>query len=124
MRRYPQMDEARQVSIGGGGQPQWRSDQSELFYLSPGHALMAVDAPGAARPSFGAPQRLFHMLIVGGVSDARDSYAVMPDGATFFVYGARETTGPAPITLIRNWAEGLTPFTAPLTREPRRVAIH
>ena len=124
VRRYPQMDEARQVSVGGGGQPQWRSDQSELFYLSPGHALMAVDAPGAARLSFGSPRRLFHTSIVGGLSDARDSYAVMPDGATFLVYGARETAGPAPITLIRNWAAGLTPFAAPPAREPRRVAIH
>ena len=51
-------------------------------------------------------------------------HAVMPDGATFLVYGARETAGPAPITLIRNWAAGLTPFAAPPAREPRRVAIH
>jgi dipeptidyl aminopeptidase/acylaminoacyl peptidase len=65
VRRYPQMDQPRQVSVGGGGQPQWRSDQSELFYLSPGHALMAVDAPGAGRPSFGAPRRLFQTSIGG-----------------------------------------------------------
>jgi len=108
-RRYPQMDEARQVSVGGGGQPQWRSDQSELFYLSPDHALMAVDAPGAARPAFGSPRRLFHTSIVGSPSDARDSYAVMPDGRTFLLYGNQDATGPVPITLIRNWAAGLTP---------------
>jgi DNA-binding winged helix-turn-helix (wHTH) protein len=123
VRRYPQLDEPRQVSIGGGGQPQWRSDQSELFYLSPGQALIAIDAPGAGRPSFGAPRRLFQTSMVGAPSDARDSYAVMPDGATFLVYGARETTGPAPITLIRNWAAGLTPFTVARAREPRSVAI-
>jgi len=122
VRRYPQMDEPRQVSVGGGGQPQWRSDQSELFYLSPGHALMAVDAPGAGRPSFGAPRRLFHTSMVGAPSDVRDSYAVMPDGATFLVYAARETAGPAPITVIRNWAAGLTPFAVVPAPEPRSVA--
>jgi Tol biopolymer transport system component len=122
VRRYPQMDEPRQVSVGGGGQPQWRPDQSELFYLSPDHALMAVDTPGGARPSFGSPRRLFHTAIVGGPSDARDSYAVMPDGATFLVYGVRETTGPAPITLIRNWAAGLTPVAVAPAPEPRTLA--
>jgi len=123
VRRYPQMDEARQVSVGGGGQPQWRSDQSELFYLSPGHALMAVDAPGTARPSFGTPRRLFHTSIVGGLSDARDSYAVMPDGRTFLVYGSHDVTGPAPITLIKNWASGLAPVAIVPAREPRNVAL-
>ena len=123
VRRYPEMDEPRQVSVGGGGQPQWRADQSELFYLSPDHTLMAVVNPGAGRPSFGAPHRLFQTSIVGGPSDARDSYAVMPDGATFLVHGARETAGPAPITLIRNWASGLTLFAVAPGPEPRRVAI-
>src|SRR6185436_743168 len=116
----PQMDEPRQVSVAGGGQPQWRPDQSELFYLSPDHALMAADAPGAQRTTFGAPRRLFQTTIVGGPSDARDSYAVMPDGTTFLVSGVRDTGGPAPITLIRNWAAGLTPSPAVTTRVTRR----
>ena len=119
VRRYPQMDEPRQVSVGGGGQPQWRPDQSELFYLSPDHTLMAVVTPGAERPSFGTPQRLFQTSIAGGPSDARDSYAVMSDGATFLVYGTRDTAGPAPITVIRNWAAGLTPVAVAPAREPR-----
>jgi len=59
---------------------------------------------------------------VGAPSDVRDSYAVMPDGATFLVYAARETAGPAPITVIRNWAAGLTPFAVVPAREPRSVA--
>ena len=123
VRRYPQMDEPRQVSVGGGGQPQWRPDQSELFYLSPDHTLMAVVTPGAERPSFGTPQRLFQTSIAGGPSDARDSYAVMPGGATFLVYGTRDTAGPAPITVIRNWAAGLTPFAVAPAREPRSFAM-
>ena len=122
VRRYPQTDLPRQVSVGGGGQPQWRPDQSELFYLSPDHALMAVDTPGAGRPSFGAPRRLFQTSIAGGPSDARDSYAVMPDGATFLVYGTRDSAGPAPITVIRNWTAGLTPGAVAPARVPRSVA--
>ena len=121
VRRYPQMDQPRRVSVGGGGQPQWRPDQSELFYLSPDHVLMAVDAPRANEPSVGSRRRLFLAPIVGGLSDARDSYAVMPDGATFLVYGARQADTPAPITLIRNWAAGLTPYTVgPSRAAPER----
>jgi hypothetical protein len=84
---------------------------------------MAVDAPGTARPSFGTPRRLFHTSIVGGLSDARDSYAVMPDGRTFLVYGSHDVTGPAPITLIKNWASGLAPVAIVPAREPRNVAL-
>jgi N-acetylmuramic acid 6-phosphate (MurNAc-6-P) etherase len=115
------MDQPRRVSMGGGGQPQWRSDQSELFYLSPDNVLMAVDAPGSNAPSFGSPRRLFLTPIAGGPSDARDSYAVMPDGTSFLVYGARKAPAPAPITLIRNWAAGLTPYAAGASRDPRSI---
>ena len=38
----PSSTERHQVSVGGGGQPQWRDDQSELFYIAADRALVAV----------------------------------------------------------------------------------
>src|SRR6188474_3217219 len=37
---FPTFTSKRQISSGGGFQPQWRGDGRELFYLSPDGALM------------------------------------------------------------------------------------
>jgi eukaryotic-like serine/threonine-protein kinase len=107
VRRYPELDTPRQVSVGGGSQPQWRADLQELFYLAPDRSLMAVTVRPMANESFGAPRRLFRASIADSPSDARDSYAAMPDGRSFLIDGRRDGV-PAPITLMRHWAAGLT----------------
>jgi Tol biopolymer transport system component len=108
VRRYPELDAPRQVSRGGGGQPQWRPDLRELFYLSPDRSLMVVTvSDGGNMSSFGAPRRLFRTSIAEGPSAARDSYAVMPDGRSFLI-DARRALTTEPITVIRDWAAGLT----------------
>jgi DNA-binding winged helix-turn-helix (wHTH) protein/Tol biopolymer transport system component len=107
VRRYPELDAPRQVSAGGGSQPQWRADQQELFYLGADRSLMAVTVGPASNASFGAPRRLFRAPIAGNPSDARDSYAAMPDGRTFLI-DARRDGVPPPITVMRHWAAGLT----------------
>jgi hypothetical protein len=61
----------------------------------------------AANESFGAPRRLFRAPIADSPSDARDSYAAMPDGRSFLIDGRRDGVS-APITLMRHWAAGLT----------------
>ena len=108
VRRYPALDEPRLISVGGGGQPQWRADQRELFYLSHDGSLMAVAATGSDRVSFGAPRRLFRTSIEDGPSGARDSYAVTADGRTFLIDGRRDDDMPPPIIVMRNWTAGLT----------------
>jgi DNA-binding winged helix-turn-helix (wHTH) protein/Tol biopolymer transport system component len=109
VRRYPELDAPRQVSTGGGGQPQWRADQRELFYLSPDRSLMAASSLIDARDaSFGAPRRLFRTSIAEGPAAARDSYAAMPDGRSFLI-DARRDSSTEPITVIVDWAAGLTP---------------
>lgn len=107
VRRYPSLDEPRLISVGGGGQPQWRADQRELFYLSHDGSLMAV-AVGSDRVSFGAPRRLFRTSIEDGPSGARDSYAVMADGRSFLIDARRADDMPSPITVMLNWTAGLT----------------
>ncbi len=61
--RYPELGEKRQVSIGGGGQPQWRADQHELFYLSADRAVSAVDIDMSAGIAFGTPRALFRASV-------------------------------------------------------------
>jgi eukaryotic-like serine/threonine-protein kinase len=107
VRRYPAMDDPQLVSVGGGGQPQWRADQKELFYLAQDRSLMAVAIEGGDRLSYGTPQRLFRTAIGVGPSAARDSYAVMSDGQSFLIDGRQDRDPDAPITMMRNWAEGL-----------------
>jgi DNA-binding winged helix-turn-helix (wHTH) protein/Tol biopolymer transport system component len=112
VRRYPELDRPRQVSNGGGGQPQWRADQRELFYLSPDRSLMASTVTDAREVSFGAPRRLFRTSIAEGPSAARDSYATMPDGRSFLI-DARGDASARPITVMLNWTAGLTPVPSP-----------
>jgi Tol biopolymer transport system component len=114
VRRFPELDTPHQVSIGGGSQPQWRADQQELFYLAPDRSLMAVTVRPAAREWFGAPRRLFRAPIADSPSDARDSYAVMPDGRSFLIDGRRDEV-PSSITVMRHWSAGLAAPPAPLT---------
>ena len=48
---FPSFNDKRRVSRDGGGQPLWRNDGKELFYLSLQGKLMAVDT------TLGAPSR-------------------------------------------------------------------
>jgi Tol biopolymer transport system component len=120
VRRYPELDAPRRVSTGGGGQPQWRPDQRELFYLSPDRSLMAVTiSDGGHMSSIGTPRRLFRTSIAEGPSAARDSYAVMPDGRSFLI-DARRNSSTEPITVMLDWAAGLT-SAPPLQPSARRA---
>jgi DNA-binding winged helix-turn-helix (wHTH) protein/Tol biopolymer transport system component len=123
VRRYPELDAPRQVSAGGGGQPQWRPDQRELFYLSPDRSLMAVTVTDRNMSSFGGPRRLFRTSIAEGPSAARDSYAAMPDGRSFLI-DARRDSSTEPITVMLDWAAGLTsaPPPQPSARRATEVA--
>lgn len=112
VRRYPELDEARVVSLGGGAQPQWRADGQELFYLAPDRSLMAVAVSGSDRVSFAQPRRLFRTPIHDSPSDARDSYAVMPDGQSFLI-DSRRDVAPTAITVMMGWTAGLSLPNAP-----------
>ena len=107
VRRYPAMDDPQVVSAGGGGQPQWRPDQKELFYLAQDRSLMAVAVHGSESLSYGSPRRLFRTSIGTAPSAARDSYAVMSDGQSFLIDGRLDRDRNAPITMMLNWAAGL-----------------
>jgi dipeptidyl aminopeptidase/acylaminoacyl peptidase len=106
VQRYPELVEKRMVSSGGGGQPQWRADQRELFYLSADRSLVAVAvaADTADTISFGAPRRMFRAPVAGDPDDARDHYAASADGVKFLVDSAVDNSDGTAITVIVNWA--------------------
>jgi eukaryotic-like serine/threonine-protein kinase len=100
--RYPELGERYKVSIGGGGQPQWRRDQSELYYIAPDRAVVAVSIVQDPEHPFASPRRLFRARVAGGPDDARDYYAAAPDGGRFLLDRA-DDSGDGPITVVVNW---------------------
>jgi hypothetical protein len=105
--RYPELGEKRQVSIGGGGQPQWRADQQELFYLSADRAVSAVAIDASAGLAFGTPRALFRASVAGNPADARELYAAAADGSRFLLESPVEEASDRPITVIVDWAAGI-----------------
>jgi dipeptidyl aminopeptidase/acylaminoacyl peptidase len=80
--------ETVRVSKDGGGQPRWREDGKELFYLSLDGRLMAVSVrEGATGPEVGAPTTLVPADRLRAVVQGPDydDYAVTADGQRFLV---------------------------------------
>jgi dipeptidyl aminopeptidase/acylaminoacyl peptidase len=102
---FPSFTDKRQVSRGGGCQPLWRKDGKELFYLGLQGKLMAVPTTTGATFHAGVPTFLFKAPI--SVSPVIDQYAVTRDGQRFILGAARDIA--APITVVVNWAAGLSP---------------
>jgi hypothetical protein len=88
------------VSDDGGGQPQWRADGRELFYVAPDGALMAVPiAPRGDVPP-GAPRRLFQLR--DDPSDYIPQYAPARDGQRFLALRPVACEVP-PIRVVSGW---------------------
>ena len=104
--RFPGLEDRRMVSVGGGGQPQWRSDQRELFYLSLERAVVSVDVSNGHPLTFGSPRQLFRASVPGDPRDARDFFAANASGTRFLIdHALRGDEGEA-ITVMVNWSAG------------------
>jgi serine/threonine protein kinase/Tol biopolymer transport system component len=101
---FPSFADKRQVSRGGGGQPQWRKDGKELFYLALDGNLMAVRTTSGAAFNAGVPASLFRAPI--RVDPVIDQYGVARDGQRF-IFAPFDSA--VPITVLVNWAAGLKP---------------
>jgi Tol biopolymer transport system component len=75
---FPTFTSKRQISSGGGVQPQWRSDGRELFYLALDGSLMSVRTVGHSGFMATRPERLFTTNIAP--NSGIPQYAVTPDG--------------------------------------------
>ena len=100
-----------QVSNGGGGQPRWRRDGKELFYIGPRSTLYSVGVttkgdnfqPDTAKP-------LFSVQITGGAgTGATDLWRwdISNDGQRFLINTPVESDTAAPITVLLNWQSHL-----------------
>jgi eukaryotic-like serine/threonine-protein kinase len=67
-----------QVSTSGGGQPVWRADGKELFYLGADGTMMAVPIDATGQFNAGVPQALFPTRARAGVVNQK--FAVTKDG--------------------------------------------
>jgi len=95
------------VSKGGGGQPRWRRDGKELFYISADSKMMAVEVSTAPVFKAGVPKVLFPAPIFGGGNTNNVTrYDVTADGKKFLINSVLpEASAPAlsPITVVLNW---------------------
>ena len=109
VRAFPSGEGPWQVSTEGGDQAQWRSDGSELFYVSPDRRLM-VSAVNGKAPAFKAsvPESLFRVRTRSpGIVAIRNDYVVSQDGQRFLVNKLVEDPSKAAVTVVVNWTEGL-----------------
>jgi Tol biopolymer transport system component len=92
---YRRPDARVRVSPAGGGQPTWRGDSKELFYISANNHLLSVAIGPAASagalstesaPQVGTPTSLFE---VAPANPELDTYAPAPDGQKFLVMPGR-----------------------------------
>jgi Tol biopolymer transport system component len=97
---FPALDQRCQVSAGGGGQPRWRQDGKELYYLAADGRLMAAEITARPKLDCGPPQLLFETGLK--MDPVLDQYAVTPDGRRFLVLKPQEVVE-APLTVVLNW---------------------
>jgi Tol biopolymer transport system component len=99
------------VSMGGGGQPRWRRDGKELFYISDDSKMMAVEVSTAPVFKVVVRKALFAAPIRdGGNSNNVTRYDVTADGNKFLIDSLLTGTSvPAvtPITVVLNWSAAL-----------------
>jgi hypothetical protein len=99
----PPSGERFQVSSGGGMQPQWRADGRELFYLTPGGALMGVPVETVGRFRPGTPVHLFD---TGFPAEFQiEQYGVARDGKRFLVPTPVGAASEGGLVLVQNWFE-------------------
>lgn len=107
VRSFPASGGKWQVSTAGGGQPRWRRDGRELFYIGPGSRLMTVEVKGGvASFEAGVPKALFELRITD-MTFHRNSYVVAADGQRFLVTSRLEEAASTPTTVVLNWTAGL-----------------
>ena len=105
--RFPGPGGKRRVSPAGGGQPRWRRDGKEIFYISPEGRVTAVQVSRKrATLEIGESHTLFGSLIV----DQGFVYDVSADGQRFLAEISAQQNALADndlLFLVQNWAVGL-----------------
>jgi tricorn protease-like protein len=99
VQKFPLTNDKYRISTGGGTDPEWRKDGTELFYLASDRNLMAVPIRVTARAlEPGIPKALFP---VPGTAFRR-TYAPSVSGR-FLIAKPLDEDAAVPITVVLNW---------------------
>ncbi|MGD0773356.1 MAG: hypothetical protein ABSC05_11100 [Candidatus Solibacter sp.] len=90
----------------GGGLPRWRSDSSELFYMTNDGRIMSAPIRVGADGGIEAGQAVT-LFQTRPVPKSWNLYDATPDGQRFLVNTPLEWTSAVPITVVTNWTEKL-----------------
>ncbi len=119
VRAFPDLDGGKwQVSIGGGVEPRWNSDGSELFFhdgLAPNSTIFVADV--TTSPTFAISQPRILIPLNSWLS--RNRYDVSPDDQRFLILKNVDaaqidglgTEDPARLAVVENWFEELKRIT-------------
>ncbi len=99
---FPPTGERWQVSTAGGGQPLWRGDGRELFYLEPDGQLVSVDVSVTRSFTVGSPRPLFRTSL-RDPSYMVETYGVTADGQRFLFQMPAADNRPPELKLVLDW---------------------
>ena len=102
---FPAGGTRHQVSRDGGGQPAWRADGQELFFVRPDGNMMAaaIDATATGQFDIGVPRVLFPAIVTSGLGLSSFQYAVTKNGDRFLVHARPMQATGMPLTVVVNW---------------------
>jgi Tol biopolymer transport system component len=89
-----------QISTGGGSEPKWSPDGTEIFYVNGNNELVRVAVIPGATFSVADPRVLFSLR---GVAD----WDVAPDGQRFIMIRDRQGRQRAKLVVVDNFFEEL-----------------
>jgi Tol biopolymer transport system component len=102
---YPRREGRWIISAGGGKEPVWSTDGSELFYRNV-DAMMVVSIESEPAFSASAPRVLFERKMKSGVYDTV-SYDVAVDGSEFLMIERNLELAPDRINVVLHWDQEL-----------------
>jgi eukaryotic-like serine/threonine-protein kinase len=100
---FPEGGARHQVSRDGGGQPVWRSDGKELFFIGPDGTMMAAPINATGQFDAGVPRALFPAIHPSALTLGTLQYSVTTDGNRFLINVRPQKSGVTPITVVVNW---------------------
>jgi hypothetical protein len=100
---YPKPGPRWQVSSGGGQEPQWSDDGTEIYYTDR-RSMYAVKVSMENGLNLSPPVKLFDRPTIGWSSAYADGYDVTRDGKRFvFVEYAEEDDTSPEVVVVQNW---------------------
>jgi Tol biopolymer transport system component len=100
---FPALEGKWQISTAGGGDPRWRPDGRELFYIGDDGRLMAVPIRGSQTFEPEPAEALFETGLAPHYGDARNHYDVSRDGRRFLLMAPVNDARSGPFTVVVNW---------------------